>query len=79
VAAPALTETILYQPGIELVPDLINTQAPTSPATNEYEALEMIGEDVLALVIDPSVGKPDELISKPPEFVVSLPVVLTSK
>jgi hypothetical protein len=33
----------------------------------------------LALVIDPSVGKPDELISKPPEFVVSLPVVLTSK
>ena len=79
VAAPALTETILYHPGIEFVPDLIKTQDPTSPATNEYEALEMIGEAVLALVIDPLVIKPEELISNPPELFVSLPVVLTSK
>jgi hypothetical protein len=35
VAAPAATEEILYQPGIQFVPDWMKTQLPTSPETNE--------------------------------------------
>src|ERR1041385_4090646 len=43
VAAPAFTLAIGYHPGVQFVPDLIYTFAPTSPATKVYVALVTTG------------------------------------
>ena len=78
VAALADTETIGYHPGIQLVPLLMNNQAPTSDAVKLYEALVNTGDDPVADVAAPSAAILPFVGSKNPPLAVSWPVLCTS-
>ena len=88
VALLDATDTILYHPGIQFVPLLMNTQDPTSPATKLYDDDDTTGDVLFPVFVSVvrSVRKLAELVvgsNAPALFssagaLLSLPVAATS-